>query len=255
MCAESSPVPAFPAALPPGLDEALRAALTAEPLRILAIDCGGARYWLKRPETYAHWYRRVQKGDPRRALEADRRGLEAMAARGLPAPRLLAAGPDYLLLEDGGRPVSALLRDPEVPAETRVRAIRDAARALAAVHRTGLSHGRPKARDILWTPDRGAVLTDFETFRENAGAARIGRDVVVFLHSVLDVRRGRDGCFDAAATSYRAAAPDSAWQAAKRTLRRTAWLLPLARLVLLLSPGTTELQAMLELSETMRRLG
>ncbi|MCB1397830.1 MAG: phosphotransferase [Rhodobacter sp.] len=228
--------------LSPALDAALTAALALPVQRVLALDVEGRRYWLKRPERHKSWIRRLQKGDPARALAADREGLQALAARDLPAPRIAAAGEDFLLIEDAGRPVSRIIRDQNLPEAERHRVLIAAAEALAKLHRAGVVHGRPKIRDICWNAGRGATLIDFEAFRDGAADDALGRDAMVFLHSVLQVRRGRDAFYDTAAAAYRAAAPERAWPAMCRRVKRFRWLMLPARLALAVKPKAPELR-------------
>ncbi|MCB1389482.1 MAG: phosphotransferase [Rhodobacteraceae bacterium] len=229
----------------PALADALKTALSAPPTRILPLSVDGRRYWLKRPERHRSLLRRMQKGDPARAIEADRAGLRRMAALGLPAPRLLASGADFLLTEDVGAPVATLLRDPSATEADRHAALADGARALAALHQAGVAHGRPKIRDVCWAPDRGAAFIDFEEFREPADTAALARDAMVYLHSVLQLRRQRDALFDTAAEAYRAAAPAGVWEAMRIRVARIRWIAPLARLVLWVQPKAHEVRAAL----------
>lgn len=240
----------------PAIAATLAEALALPPLRvrrILAAD--GQVYWLKRLESHAGWHRRLQKGDPAAALRADRDGLVAMERLGLPAPRLLAQGPDYLLLTDSGPAVPALILDPRTSPEAAASIIADCARTLARLHAAGVSHGRPKLRDICHTPQQGAVLIDFEQFREGHEQALIGRDVALFLHSILEVRGARDALFDAGVSAYRRAAPEAFWQAGLRAMRRAVRAAPLARLALMLGKARRESQALLDLRTALRSMG
>lgn len=238
--------------LSPALAQALAAALASTPSRILPLSVEGRHYWLKRPEVHRTLIRRLQKGDPARALAADRAGLKRMAALGLPAPRVLAEGPDFVLTEDVGLPVATLLRDPGATDAERHAALGDAARALARLHHRGIAHGRPKIRDICWQRDRGATLIDFELFNPAADRAALVRDAVLFLHSILQQQRDRDAFFDTAAQAYRAEAPEGIWEKMQRRVDRVRWIAPLARLVLWLQPKAHEVRAALQLRRALR---
>lgn len=239
--------------LSPALAQALAAALASTPSRILPLSVEGRHYWLKRPEVHRTLIRRLQKGDPARALAADRAGLKRMAKQGLPAPRVLAEGPDFVLTEDVGPPVATLLRDPGTTDAERHAALGDAARALARLHHQGIAHGRPKIRDICWQRDRGATLIDFELFNPAADRAALVRDAVLFLHSILQQQRDRDAFFDTAAQAYRAEAPDGIWEKMQRRVDRVRWIAPLARLVLWLQPKAHEVRAALQLPKALRQ--
>ncbi|MFN4100390.1 MAG: lipopolysaccharide kinase InaA family protein [Pararhodobacter sp.] len=236
-----------PSPLASSLAETLRNALAQPPSRILPLSVEGQVYWLKRVEAHRNPLHRLQKGNAGRALAADRAGLAEMARRGLPAPKVLAEGPDFLLTEDVGRPAATWLRDPSVSDDTRHTILSDAARALARLHRAGLCHGRPYLKDICWTPEGGAVFIDFETFSADSGDRAIGRDLLLFLQSVLVVRRARDGFLDTAIDAYRAEAPAQAWEAARNRLHGLRWLMPLAQGVLKVRPRSKEIRAAVEL--------
>lgn len=246
------------AALPsdPSLAAALTEALALPPLRVSKVlGADGQVYWLKRLESHAGWYRRLQKGDPVAALRADADGLIAMARLGLPAPRLLAQGLDYLLIADAGTDVSVLILDPRTSLEAAVGIITDSARTLALLHSEGVSHGRPKLRDICHSAQGGAMLIDFERFRDVSDIGHIGRDVALFLHSILEVRGAPDALFDAGVEAYRRAAPEACWQAGFRVMRRAVRAAPLARLALALGRARRESRALLDLRAALNRIG
>jgi len=231
----------------PPLAETLRTALAQPPSRIQPLTVAGRLYWLKRVELHRNPLHRLQKGNADRALSADRAGLAEMARRGLPAPRVLAEGPDFVLTEDVGRPIATLLRDPAVPDVTRQIILQDAARALARLHREGVCHGRPYLKDICWTPENGAAFIDFETFSTEGGDKAVGRDLLLFLQSVLVVRRERDAFLDIAIDAYLADGPAQAWAAARARLKGLLWLMPLAQLVLKFRPRSSEIRAAVQL--------
>lgn len=93
--------------LSPALAAVLADALARPAQRVAPLDVQGRRYWLKRPERHKSWVRRLQKGDPARALEAEREGLHALSGLDLPVLRIAAEGADFLLLEDAGRSITA----------------------------------------------------------------------------------------------------------------------------------------------------
>lgn len=235
-------VPPALGALPGPLAAAVAAALAGPHRRVQAVRAGRTTVWLKRAERLSlRW--RLQKGDSRRAFEADRAGLHALHRAGLPVPAVLAEGADFLVLADGGPTLSLLLADPAVPAPARRAAFAGGGRTLAALHRAGLCHGRPSIRDICWDGAQ-ARLIDLERFRPQRGGARAqAGDLVVFLYSILSYARAEGPELDAAAAAYRAEAPADVWPAAQARIRRLRWLAPLARGLLRLRPASRELNA------------
>lgn len=204
--------------------EAARAAGRA---RILRIEAGGRFYWVKSRERL-RLRMRLQKGDPARAFEAERRAMHALAAAGLPVPPILAEGPDYFVIPDCGRPLSHLLRDAGLGPAGRLPAFTAAATGLAGFHARGFSHGRPSIKDICWDGN-AATFLDLERHaaRRNTTAGHV-EDLVILLFSAF-AETGRD-CpeTDALAAAYRAADPGGIWQGAARLCRRLGWTGPLS---------------------------
>jgi len=95
---------------------------------------------------------------------------------------------------------------------------------------------------ILKSSGRPLGECRFEAFRDGADDDALGRDAMVFLHSVLQVRRGHDAFYDTAAAAYRAAAPERVWPAMRRRVKRLGWLMLPARLALLIKPKAPELR-------------
>lgn len=239
-------------ALSPALAAALQAALAFPASRVMPLRVDGQRYWLKRPARHGGLLRRWRQGDPMRALAAERAGLALMTERGLPAPRVVAEGPEFLLVEDPGPPLLTLLRDPDTSDDDRLAALAEGARALAALHRAGIAHGRPEIRNICWQKGRGAALVEFDRLDPTASPRARARDARQFLLSVLRLRRQRDEAYDAAADAYRAAAPPEVWEMMRKSARRGRLCLPLARLALRLRPKAHDLRAALHLREALR---
>lgn len=206
--------------------------------RVRRVELDGETFWLKRPERRASLRWRLQKGDPRRAFEADLAGLRFMGAKGLPAPAVLLVGPDHFVTEDAGRPIDEVLRDD--PEAEGVRAVVAATETLAALHRAGARHGRPKLRDICWD-GQNARLIDFERFRTAAGARAMGLDWVIMLHSLLETRVGPRAAFDAAVQTYREKGPTAAVMAGAGLVRAVGWVTPGLRLALRLRPKNREI--------------
>lgn len=218
-------------------------ALAEPPQRVRALMVGGRRLWLKRVERPG-WLRRLQKGDPGRAFEADRGALRLLRRAGLPVVPILADGPDFVVMPDVGQPLAALIRDPAATPGARIAAFRAAGAALAALHGQGYSHGRPSIRDVCWD-GQAATFIDLERFSPARNrTSGFTADVVVLIYSIF-VYGGPDARREAAAAAeaYRAAAPEGLWQAAQARAARMGWLRWLAGLVLRLRPRSREVRA------------
>lgn len=236
-------------ALPEGLALQLPRLLGQPGGRVQRLTWGGRAFWLKRPEAPRKSLRwRLQKGDPLTAFGRERAGLAALGDLGAPVPRMVAAGPDYLVLEDGGPTLAALLAASVTAEEIAeaARAVAAAGRALGRLHARGLAHGRPYLRDLCWDGAR-ITMIDFESFRPRNGAGRQGRDAVLFLASLL-AQPGGAAQFAPALDAWRAEAPAAAYRAAGRWVAVLRLLAPLAILALRIRRGNREVEGYLALS-------
>ena len=235
-----------PATFDPALLDRL---LALPPQRITRLQDGARVYWLKRPETHrsARW--RLQKGDPAAAFRAERQALIQAAALGLPVPRLLAWGPDYMVIEDAGEVLAPLVMRRDLPIERRRDLCAQAGDALAAVHRAGAAHGRPKLRDLC-RGEGGVTLLDLERFRLRAGPRRQALDAAILFHSVLQLTRcGPDSAPLLAATvqAYAAGAGATRLARARRAVQAMRLGAPFLWLALRRYPQAHELRAALML--------
>lgn len=229
--------------LPAGVMAEVHRRLDGPYARVSRLSWNGSRMWLKRPEPWRGWRWRLQKGDPARAFEAELSALMRLDGLGVAVPRVLARGPQFLLVADAGPTVETLLSDPATPAATAAQAVEAAARALAGLHRRGGAHGRPYLRDICWD-GRRAVLIDLETSRTRGGALRRGRDIVLFLASLMTHERGVALAPPAAAVLR---ADAGGWRAAGVLVALLAPLAPLARAVHRRRPRDREIAGYLRL--------
>jgi tRNA A-37 threonylcarbamoyl transferase component Bud32 len=234
------------AGLPAALAEDLRIALNGPARRVQRLARRGHGFWLKRPEHPRSLRWRLQKGDPLRAFQAERDGLEQLARLGAPVPRLVLSGPDFMLLEDAGPTLSHLLDDPGTPESVAKAAIGAAGTALGRLHARGLAHGRPYLRDICWDGAQIRMI-DFERFSQRNGAGRQGRDAVLFLSSLLQTPRG-EALFDTALAAWRAEAPEAATRAATRWVWCLRLLAPTARAIARLRAKQSEIAGFLALT-------
>jgi tRNA A-37 threonylcarbamoyl transferase component Bud32 len=237
----------------PDLDRALRDALAEPPQRVRAVVLpDGRRFWLKRVERLSGRLR-LQKGDPARAFAAEREGLRAVAAVGVPVAEVTAEGPDWVLMPDAGPTLPTVARQSEVGEEERLPAFAAAGRALGQLHWAGMAHGRPAVRDVCWD-GREARFIDLERFRR---ARRAGfwqaADVVIFAQTACTAWPDDPRWLDAALAAYAVSAPAGAMAAVRRLVR---WLAPvgwLAAGLSVLRPGSQELRAVGLTLERLRR--
>lgn len=231
----------------PDLDSALQRALTkalAEPpRRVRRVDLrDGRRFWLKRVERLAGRLR-LKKGDPAKSFAAEREGLRALTAAGLPVAGLAAEGPDWVLMPDAGPVLPEVVGDPGLGEAEKLRAFAEAGRALGRLHWAGMVHGRPAVRDVCWD-GREARFIDLERFRR-AGRAGFWQaaDVVMFAQTAFTLWPEDTRWLDAALAAYAVSGPEGAMLAVRRLVR---WLAPLGWLAAGLSavrPGSRELRA------------
>ena len=229
--------------LPAALQAALAVALQGPPQRVQRVAAGGRAVWLKQAEQLSlRW--RLQKGDTRRAFEADREGLHVLEALGLPVAHVVAEGPDFFATEEVGVQIAHLLRNAEFAGPDRIAAARAAGAGLAALHRAGVAHGRPSIRDICWD-GQAARFIDLERFRKGrAGQGAMALDLLILLHSMFAITRGPAPEIDAALAGWQDGAPGGIWPVVQARAARFAWLGGLARQVLRLRPRSRELGAL-----------
>lgn len=227
----------------PDLETALTAALAEPPRRVRSVVLpDGRRFWLKRVE-HLSGRLRWQKGDPARAFAAEREGLRALAAAGLPVAGVAAEGPDWVLMPDAGPVLTEVVADPARGEAEKLAAFAATGRALGLLHRAGMAHGRPAVRDVCWD-GREARFIDLERFRR-AGRAGFWQaaDVVMFAQTAFTVWPEDARWLEAALEAYAVNAPEGAMAG----VRRLAWgLAPvgwLAAGLARLRPGSRELRA------------
>lgn len=228
--------------LPAALQQALAAALQAPPQRVQRVAAGGRAVWLKQAEQLSlRW--RLQKGDTRRAFEADRDGLHTLEALGLPVAPVVAEGPDFFATEEVGTQIAHLLRNAEFAGPDRIAAAGAAGAALAALHRAGVAHGRPSIRDICWD-GQAARFIDLERFRKGrASQGAMAMDVLILLHSMFAITRAPTPEIEAAFAGWLGGAPAGVWPVVQARAARFGWLGTLVRQMLRLRPRSRELGA------------
>lgn len=209
----------------PDAAELLRAAQKVPHARVTKLKHNGRRYWIKRAEVTPLRFR-LQKGNGAVAFRREVARLKAFAAKGVPVPPILTETPDMIVLADVGKPLTRLAR--RAPADEFQHVLSLAAVALAQLHAMGVSHGRPRLRDICW--NRAEIrFVDLEAgARLTASRLRQARDLLVFLHSIFQNDPDISACADGALAAYGGADHGQIVPLARRIAR---WLRPVAFLV------------------------
>lgn len=207
------------------LSETISDALASGYARIRVIEHDGRFYWLKQRERLDVGMR-IRKGNAARAFDAERSALKSLADKGLPVAPIVAEGPDWFVLEDGGMSLKDTLRNRDRHAFDSIAAFEAAGRALADLHAAGVAHGRASIKDILWNGSR-ITFIDFERYREDGDTIRQqALDIFVLVQSGF----ATSGCatpeLEAALQAYRSNGGETVWQAARRLCRRMRWLKP-----------------------------
>lgn len=227
----------------PDLDESLQRALAEPAVRVRRLALlDGRVFWLKRVERLSGLLR-LQKGDPGRAFAAEREGLRALAAAGLPVAGVAAEGPDWVLMPDAGPVLPEVVADPGLGMTEKLRAFAAAGRALGRLHWAGMAHGRPAVRDVCWDGTEARFI-DLERFRR-AGQAGFWQaaDVVMFAQTAFTLWPEDGRWLEAALAAYAEAAPEGTLAAVRRLCR---WLAPVGWLAAGLArvrPQSRELRA------------
>jgi len=200
--------------------------------RIERVEHKGRVLWIKRPEQLS-LRMRLQKGDPDAAFAEECTAHQALFERGLPVAPVVAAGPEFLVTEDCGRPLRAIAW--QDPPEVFHPALAAAATALASLHAAGVSHGRPSLKDICWQEGRIAFLDLERAGRDRALDRAQAMDVLILIFSTAVETGGSETAMQVAKDAYLAAGERAVWDhAAKRArwwaaLRLPLW--PVARLL------------------------
>ena len=237
----------------PDLDAMVKTALAEPPRRVRSLVLpDGRRFWLKRVERLAGRLR-IQKGDPGRAFAAERDGLRALAAAGLPVADVAAEGPDWMLMPDAGPTLPRVVADPARSEVEKLRALQEAGRALGQLHWAGMVHGRPAVRDICWNGTQARFI-DLERFRPGRRAGLWqAADMVMFAQTAFTTWPEDTRWLDSALRSYQENAPEGAMARVRRLAR---WLAPvgwMATGLARLKPSSRELRAVGLTLERLRR--
>ncbi len=199
------------------------AAVAQSTRRVGRFEVDGQVFWIKRVDR-PNLINRLQKGPPLAAFDADLAAMKSLLARGIPVPQIVAEGPGIFVTLDSGPTLEGILRDQAGSVEDRIRAFSAAGAALAAMHRAGVSHGRPVLRDLCWKDGHITVL-DFENYRPHRNRKKDFRlDLIIFVFSCYAQQRVELPEIAAAKAAYRADDPGGIWQMAQDWIGRLRWV-------------------------------
>ena len=200
--------------------------------RIERIEHQGRTLWVKRPETLS-LRMRLQKGNPKLAFGKEVAAHRTMFDLGLPVAPVVAASSDYLVTEDCGPSLLAVLRQDRP--EAFEAGLAAAGGELARIHAAGMSHGRPSLKDICWH-DGAIAFLDFERAgREGNLAKAQSMDAMILIFSTAVETSGSKKAMTIARDAYIAAGGNDVWHLACNRARRWRLLqLPLWPVVRLL---------------------
>ncbi|CAN0593854.1 unnamed protein product, partial [Ectocarpus sp. 12 AP-2014] len=203
-------------------DPDLAAKIASGSGRIESIEHQERTLWVKRPEKL-HGKLRLYKGDPAKAFRAEQEAVQRFADKGLPIAPLVAVGDGFIAFEDAGEPLKNLLRFEDHTLEERIAMMEGAATALAAFHASGISHGRPNLKDILWQNGKARFI-DFErASRARDTAKGHAEDVILFFFSAFAELDNSSVEIEAARKAYIAAGGAAFWDLAVARMARFKW--------------------------------
>lgn len=208
----------------PGATALLAQAHALPAARIGQFMVEGQRYWVKRPEILP-WRLRLQKGNAQRVFHRETTRLKEFAALGAPVARIVAEDETLIVLQDMGEALSGRLHRLAPAAQHDL--ICQVARALAALHDMGLSHGRPRLRDICWDEERISFLDLEAGARQRAARWRQALDLIILLHSLFQSYHDLASLAPVARDAYGAADNRQVLPLAQRLARHARILQPL----------------------------
>jgi tRNA A-37 threonylcarbamoyl transferase component Bud32 len=198
-----------------------RAARTTK--RIERLEHEGQVVWVKREEKLS-LRMRLQKGSGASAFERERAALHRLEGLDVPAPHILAEGPDFFVIPDSGVSLQTMVRDDIGAGGERSAAFTAAGRALAGIHALGLSHGHPRIKDICWKDGR-ITFIDFERFSDRLNTPRgHARDVATFVFSSIAEAGRPTPELDLARDAYCRHDPGGIWDAARDLVHRLRFM-------------------------------
>lgn len=127
--------------------------------RIISFDLDNEKYWIKRK--LGNGRNQLVKYSVEKEFYYE---IARMTIAGQAHPELVPAitllTPDYMVTKDGGPTLKKWLDSPKAEGE-KEDLLEETGRALAALHASGIVHGRPALRDITWK-DGKLTFLDWE---------------------------------------------------------------------------------------------
>lgn len=204
--------------------------------RISKIELDGRTYWVKRREKLG-LRMRLQKGDAAAAFDRERAAYRQLERAGLPVPPIVAEDGDLFVVPDCGSNLARILRRQSGSLQERMAIFDKAARALAAFHGAGFSHGRPSLKDILWDGQTIRFI-DFERFAlDRKTTAHFAEDALIMVFNALSVSVRQCPEIDQIAESYLDAGDAEVWRLTKTRARRLRWMNWLSKPIQWRGPG------------------
>ncbi|MEP2784196.1 MAG: lipopolysaccharide kinase InaA family protein [Pseudoruegeria sp.] len=205
------------------IEAAIQTHLTQTNTRISQINANGQHVWIKRnvPERLR---RRLFKGNTSKAFEAERTAIHTLQTIGAPVPHILAEGHDFMAFSDSGQTLHEMLRRRHGTQAERVIAFEAAGKALAKLHNSGYSHGRPAVRDMCWK-DGCVTFLDLERYSPRRNTAKGHRnDLIIFVYSLFSCAGEDTPEAQIACQAYRDSDEYGHWNAAALLCSRMGFL-------------------------------
>lgn len=208
--------------------KAVETHLLGNTARVSSFVFEGQHYWIKQVES-VKGRTRFLKPAPKRIFQREMRIHEELETKGVPVPEMLVKTAQFVVFEDAGSTLESYWRDEDMESKTRANVSNQAAKALAQVHASGVSHGRPVARDICWNGKK-AMFLDFENYSERRNGLRgHAFDLLCFVHSVCSQPIEDDAALAATLDGYRQNDNIGVWEAARVLAHRLRWIEVLSR--------------------------
>lgn len=176
--------------------------LTHSQKRTFDFEYEGKKVWVKQPEIGEanvwhtlmlllskiinnHFLKPTVVTDPKASLAYEANRLTLLRTNGFNVPRVLLREDRYLVLEDCGEPLSALLNRDDYTLDEKLHIAKLLGSALAQMHNRGFYHSRPALRDITYKEGE-IYFMDFEENLEDTLSTdeAILRDGLIFVHAL-----------------------------------------------------------------------
>jgi len=185
------------------------------------------------------------KGGDTLLQQAER--IRALREQGLPVADILYSDRDFLITADCGQTIEKPVRyaerreQPGLDEAALGSILLEMTRTLAAMHRQGTAHGRPKMRDFTWR-DGTVTILDLEErpWEVMSMAEAQARDVFLWVHDLCSAPLSRSIAPQAAAILSDTMTPETR-ESLRRFLRLLRRVSGPARLMLRILSGNREL--------------